>query len=93
VQAFGLVQCKLFYVKEFLIVDYSDDKLRLFVMLYWKNSHIFRGIYFTRLCFNFKLNNLTSQKFSMSELKLSWPLFSALPQCAQLYHFTLSNTR
>jgi hypothetical protein len=30
----------------------------------------FLGVYFTRLCF--KLNNLTGQKFAMSELKLSW---------------------
>jgi hypothetical protein len=36
---------------------------------YWENSHIFRGIYFTRLCF--KLNNM---KYGMSELKLSWPV-------------------
>jgi hypothetical protein len=32
----------------------------------------FLGVYFTRLCF--KLNNLTGQKFDMSELKLSWPV-------------------
>ena len=32
----------------------------------------FLGVYFTRLCF--KLNNLTGQKFGMSELKLSWPV-------------------
>ena len=44
-QAFDLVQCKLFYVKEFLIADYSDDKLRLFVMLYWKNIVTFLGVY------------------------------------------------
>ena len=40
-------------------------------MLYWENSHIL-GVCFTRLCF--KLNNLTGQKFGMSELKLSWPV-------------------
>jgi hypothetical protein len=38
-------------------------------MLYWE---ILLGIYFTGLCF--KLNNLTGQKFGMSELKLSWPI-------------------
>ena len=40
-------------------------------MLYWENTHIFRGN-FTRLCF--KLNNLTGQKFGMSEVKLRWPV-------------------
>jgi hypothetical protein len=40
-------------------------------MLYWENSHNFE-VYFTRLCF--ELNNLTGQKFGMSELKLSWPV-------------------
>jgi hypothetical protein len=39
-------------------------------MLYWENSHNFE-VYFTRVCF--ELNNLTGQKFGMSELKLSWP--------------------
>jgi hypothetical protein len=38
-----LAQCKLFYdyVKEFLITDYSKA---FWIMLYWENSHIFRGI-------------------------------------------------
>jgi hypothetical protein len=40
-------------------------------MLYWENSHIFRGILYQALL---KLNNLTGQKFGMSELKLSWPV-------------------
>jgi hypothetical protein len=39
----------------------------------------FLGVYFTRLCFT--LNNLTSQKFDMSELKLRWPVtLTADPQ-------------
>ena len=62
--AMVLAQWKLFYVKEFLISILITVKL--FVILYWENSHIFRGIYFTRLCF--KLNNWTGQKFGMSEL-------------------------
>jgi hypothetical protein len=37
-------------------------------MLYWENSHIFRGILYQALL---KLNNLTGQKFGMAELKLS----------------------
>jgi hypothetical protein len=34
------VQCTLFYLKKFLILI----TVRLFVMLYWENSHIFRGV-------------------------------------------------
>ena len=39
-----LVQCKLFYdyAKEFLITDYS--KAFCIMLVYWENSHIFRGI-------------------------------------------------
>jgi hypothetical protein len=40
VKAMLLAQCKLFYVKEFLITDYS----KAFYNVYWENSHIFRGI-------------------------------------------------
>ena len=34
-------ECKLFYVKEFLITDYSKASCDA---IYWQNSHIFRGI-------------------------------------------------
>ena len=53
------------------LCDGVFNTVRLFVMLYWENSHIFRDIqYFSRLYF--KLNNLITEKFDVSELKLSW---------------------
>ena len=55
-----LAQCKLFYVKENVILG----------KCYTGKIVTFLGVCFNRLCF--KLNNLTSHKFSMSELKLSW---------------------
>ena len=55
-----LVQCKLFYVNEFLIIYYSKAFCNAIL------------VHFTRLCF--KINNLTGQKFGMSKLKLSWPV-------------------
>ena len=45
-----LVQCKLFYVKEFLIIDYSKAFCNAIL------------VHFTRLCF--KINNLTKLKLS-----------------------------
>ena len=64
-----LAQCKLFYVKEFLITNHS----RAFCnAIYTGKIVTFLGVYFTRLCF--KLNNLTGQKFGTSKLKLSWPV-------------------
>jgi hypothetical protein len=42
-----LAQCKLFYVKEFLITDYSKEFCNATV--YWENSYISRGTLYKAL--------------------------------------------
>jgi hypothetical protein len=60
-----LAQCKLFYVKEFLITNYCKAFCNA---IYTGKIVTFLGVYFNRLCF------LTGQKFGTSKLKLSWPV-------------------
>jgi hypothetical protein len=47
VKAMLLAQCKLFYVKEFLITDYSKEFCNATV--YWENSYISRGTLYKAL--------------------------------------------
>jgi hypothetical protein len=58
VKAMLLAQCKLFYVKEFLITNYCKAFCNA---IYTGKIVTFLGVYFNRLCF------LTGQK-------LSWPV-------------------